>query len=52
MKKEYHYETVSRYLYILGKSQIAFLVGMSGAMGNKQYYSRASVQVLVDSKAE
>jgi len=52
MEKEYHYEIVSRYLYILGKSQIAFLVGLSGAMGNKQYYSRSSVQILVDSKAE
>ena len=51
MKKEYHYEIVSRYLYMLSRDRLAFIVGLTGAMGNKQYYSRESIQILVNSKA-
>lgn len=50
--KSYHYETVSRYLYMLGKDKLAFIVGLNGAMGNKEYYTRDSIQIFVKSKAE
>jgi hypothetical protein len=49
--KQYHYEFVSDLLYRKGKSQIAFIVGLQGSFGKKEYYSKESILVLLNSKA-
>lgn len=45
--KMYHYEVVARYLSILKRHRLSLIVGLQGAFGNKEYYTKESVNVLV-----
>lgn len=51
MEKLYHYEIVSRYLYILKRDKLALIVGLQGAFGAKEFYTKESVNTLVGCNA-
>jgi hypothetical protein len=49
--KQYHYSIVSRYLYMLDRQRLALIVGLQGAFGTKEYYTKKSVLILTNCTA-
>ena len=51
-EKLYHYDFVADLLYRKGKPQIGLLVGLQGAFGKKEFYTKKSILILINSKAD